>query len=251
MNNLTSVSIITANFNSANFIGDTIESVLKQTYTDWEWIIIDDCSTDNSVEIIKKYTDSRIKLIVLEKNQGAAIARNYGLKSACGRYIAFIDSDDLWLPNALEKRINFLKQNNEKAVYTSYKRVDENLNPCLADFVAEDMVSYKRLLFNCPVFISTLIYDSNKTGKIYFPDVHKREDYAMILNLSKVIGRFRALNLPLVIYRIRQNSYSRNKWLMLKLQFLVYYKFLKLPLYKSLYYTTHWVINGLKKYKLI
>lgn len=251
MNINPSVSIITANYNSSNFIVDTIESVLNQTYVDWEWFIIDDCSTDDSVEIIKKYQDSRINLIALKENQGAAIARNYGIDNASGRYIAFIDSDDIWLPNALEERINFLKNNNEEAIYTSYKRVDENLTPCLKDFVAEDHVTYKRLLLNCPIFISTLIYDTKRIGKLYIPNVHRREDYAMILNLSKKIENIRAIQSPLVIYRIRQNSYSRNKWLMFKLQFLVYYNFLNLSLYKSLYYTAHWACNGLKKYKKI
>lgn len=251
MNYIPSISIITANYNSASFIVGTIESVLKQTFTDWEWLIVDDCSTDNSIEIIKKYDDKRIKLITLKENFGAAIARNYGLKNAIGRYIAFIDSDDIWLPNALEERINFLINNNEEAVYTSYKRVDENLKPCLNDFIAEDHVTYSRLLKNCPVFISTLVYDSKRIGKIYFPDVYRREDHAMIINLSKNIGKIRALTSPLVIYRIRHNSYSRNKWLMFKLQFLVYYNFLDLSLYKSLYYTTLWALNGLKKYEKI
>ena len=249
MDNMPSVSIITANYNSADYIVDTIESVLNQTYNDWEWLIVDDASADQSIEIIKKYDDKRIKLIALKENSGAALARNHGLNNAQGRYIAFIDSDDIWLPNALEERINYLKRNNEEAVYTSYKRVDENLNPRLTDFIAEDSINYNRLLYNCPVFISTLIYDSKRIGKIFFPNVYRREDYAMILNLSKKIKNIRALTLPMVIYRIRHNSYSRNKWLMLKLQFLVYHNFLNLPLYKSLFYTGHWAFNGLKKYK--
>ncbi|MDR1877830.1 MAG: glycosyltransferase [Flavobacteriaceae bacterium] len=247
-NNQPLVSIITACYNSENFITDTIESVLKQTYTDWEWIIIDDHSKDNSVEIIKRYTDDRIKLILLDENHGAAKTRNYGIERARGRYIAFIDSDDIWLPNALEERINFLKNNNEEAVYTSYKRVNEKLESCLDDFIAEDNITYNRLLKNCPVFISTLVYDTQRIGKIFIPDVRRREDYAMILNLSKVVRKIKAIPRSLVIYRIRNNSYSRNKWLMFKLQFFVYYKFLNLSLFKSLYYTTLWAFNGLKKY---
>lgn len=244
------VSIITACYNSEKFISETIDSVLNQTYPNWEWIIVDDCSTDSSIKIIENYKDDRIKLLKLKKNMGTAIARNYGINQAKGRYISFIDSDDLWLPTALEERIKYLQENNESAVYTSYKRVNEKLEPCLKDFSAEDNVNFNRLLLNCPVFISTLIYDTNKIGKIIFPDVCRREDYAMILNLSKKTI-IRAINKPLVIYRIRYNSYSRNKWLMFKLQFFVYYNFLQLSLYKSIYYTVQWAFNGLKKYERI
>lgn len=244
------VSIITACYNSEKFISETIISVLNQTYQNWEWIIVDDCSTDSSIKIIENYKDDRIKLLKLKKNMGTAIARNYGINQVKGRYISFIDSDDLWLPTALEERIKYLQENNESAVYTSYKRVNEKLEPCLKDFSAEDNVNFNRLLLNCPVFISTLIYDTNKIGKIIFPDVCRREDYAMILNLSKKTI-IRAINKPLVIYRIRYNSYSRNKWLMFKLQFFVYYNFLQLSLYKSIYYTVQWAFNGLKKYERI
>lgn len=245
------VSIITACYNTEKFIEDTIKSVINQSYKDWEWIIVDDCSTDGSVNIIKKYTDDRIKLIESKTNKGASEARNLGLEKAKGRYIAFIDSDDVWDLNSLEKRINYLRNAQEQAVYTSYRRADENLNIVLKDFIAEDNVNYKRMLQNCPVFISTLVYDTQKSGIIKFPEVHRREDYAMFFDLLKNVKIIRALKEPLVTYRIRNNSYSRNKWLMFKLQFLVYYKFLKLPLYKSLYYTTQWAINGLIKYERI
>lgn len=241
------ISIITACYNSEKYISDTIDSVLSQTYPYWEWFIIDDCSTDASIKIIESCKDDRIKLIKLTENKGAAIARNYGINQASGRYISFIDSDDIWFSTALEEKIKFLQENKEFAVYSSYKRVNEKLEPCLHDFIAEDNVSFDRLLQNCPVFLSTLMYDSEKIGKINFPDVYRREDYAMILNLSKKT-KIRAINKPLVIYRIRHNSYSRNKWLMFKLQFFVYYNFLQLSLYKSFYYTIQWAFNGLKKY---
>jgi len=248
MKNKPSVSIITACYNSEKYVEETIRSVVNQTYTDWEWLIVDDCSTDNSVQLIEKFEDDRIKLIKLPENQDAAKARNAGMEQAQGKYIAFIDSDDLWLPDALEKRISFLQKENEVVVYTSYKRVNEELQPCLEDFIAEDNVTFKRLLKNCPIFISTLVYDSEKTGKIMFPDVYRREDYAMVLNLMKKTEKARAIQEALVVYRIRSNSYSRNKWLMFKLQFLVYFKFLKLPLHQSLYFTLQWAYNGLKKY---
>ncbi len=243
-----SISIITACYNSEKYISDVIDSVLNQTYTDWEWVIVDDNSTDLSPSIIKKYDNPKIKLIQLKENQGASKARNIGLKQAKGRYITFIDSDDIWLPNFLEKVITYLIENNEEVVYTSYKRYDENLNPLLPDFIAEDNINFDRLLYNCPMPMLTTIYDSQRIGKIPIPEVLKREDYAMWLTIMQKIPHARAIAESLAIYRIRNNSYSRNKWSMLKSQFLVYYNFLGLSLYRSLYYTIHWAFNGLKKY---
>lgn len=121
------VSIITPSYNSAKFIGKTIDSVISQTYKNWEMIIIDDCSTDSSAEFIKTYEekDSRIKLVQLKENSGAAVARNIGIQLAQGRFIAFLDSDDSWLPEKLERQIDFMLFNDYSFTYTSYLKVDE------------------------------------------------------------------------------------------------------------------------------
>ncbi|MDR3272916.1 MAG: glycosyltransferase [Flavobacteriaceae bacterium] len=251
MKNNPAVSIVTACYNSEKYIGETIQSVLNQTCADWEWLIVDDCSTDNSVQVIKKIKDERIKLIKLTENQGAAKARNHGIKAAQGRYLTFIDSDDLWLPEFLETVVSYLKENKEEMVYTSYKRVDENLQPLLEDFTAEDNIKYNRLLYNCPMPMLTTIYDTARIGKILIPEIEKREDYALWLTILKKIPNVRAIEKPLAVYRIRSNSYSRNKFSIAKSQFSVYFKFLKLPLHKSLFFTFQWACNGLKKYERI
>lgn len=243
------VSIITPCYNSEKYIAETIQSVLNQSFTDWEWIIVDDCSKDDSVEIIKNYTDKRIKLIELKRNSGAAEARNIALNEANGRYITFIDSDDVWYPHFLETTLNYLIQNEEELVYTSYKRVDENLELLLDDFTAEDKIDFKRILYNCPIPMLTALYDSKRIGKIKIPEVDKREDYAMWLNVLKKVPYARAIKEPLALYRIREASYSRNKFLILKKQFMVYYAFLNLSLLQSTYYTVHWALNGMKKYE--
>ena len=126
MNNL--VSIITPSYNSSKYIRETIKSVLSQSYSNWEMIIIDDCSIDNSIEIIKGYSekDNRIKLIRMTKNSGPAIARNKGIEMAKGKYIAFLDADDLWLPQKIEKQIQFMKEKNLTVTYSSYHTIDEN-----------------------------------------------------------------------------------------------------------------------------
>jgi len=242
------VSIITPCYNSEKFIQETYESIKNQTYNNWEWIIVDDCSTDNSVEIINGFKDERIRLQINSTNSGAAISRNKALEMAKGRYITFIDSDDLWLPQFLEKSIAYLKNNKTELVYATYKRVDENLNPLLNDFEAEDLIDYKRILFNCPIPMLTSIYDSQRIGKITFPDVELREDHAMWLELLKKVKFARAIKEPLGIYRMRENSVSRNKIFIAKKQYSLYRNYIKLSIFKSMYYTLHWGINGLKKY---
>lgn len=246
------ISIITPNYNSEKYIKDTIQSVINQTYSDWEWFIIDDGSSDSSLEKIRSFKDERIKLIELNENLGAARARNEGIKRASGRYITFIDSDDLWDSEFLEKSILFLQQNNEEIVYSSYRRVDENLQPLLKDFIAEDNITFKRLLRNCPMPMLTSIYDTKRIGKVLIPidkSVSKREDYALWLTILQKIPHVRAIKETYATYRIRKDSFSRNKWSMAKGQFLVYYYFLKFPLYKSIYYTFLWAYNGFNKYR--
>ncbi len=242
------VSIITPCYNSEKYIADTYNSIKSQSYKNWEWIIVDDCSSDKSGEIIQSFNDNRIKLIIQSKNQGAAYSRNLALNKAQGRFITFLDSDDLWLPNFLETTINYLIENNEELVYSSYKRVDENLKPLLTDFIAVDKVDRNRILYNCPIPMLTSVYDSKRIGKIPVPDVELREDHAMWIDLLGKIKYARAINESLAIYRIRNNSVSRNKLRIAKKQYNVYRYYLKMNFLKSSYYTFFWAINGLKKY---
>lgn len=243
------ISIITACYNSEPYLPDTIQSVLNQSYQNWEWWIVDDCSSDKSVEVIQSYDDPRIHLVSCKENVGAAKARNIGIQKASGRFLTFLDSDDIWLPKFLEVAINFLIENKEELVYATYKRFDEDLNPLLEDFEAEDHITYKRLLYNCPIPMLTSMYDTKRIGKVEIPDVDMREDYAMWLEILKRVPEARAIKEPLAIYRIRRTSYSRNKLKILRKQFAVYYKYLKLSLPKSTYYTLHWALNGIKKYE--
>ncbi|MFA7448198.1 MAG: glycosyltransferase [Weeksellaceae bacterium] len=243
------VSIITPCYNSGNHISETMQSVLNQTYQNWEWWIVDDGSSDNSVDLIQSIQDPRIHLIALEKNVGAAEARNVGIRNAKGRFLTFIDSDDVWLKPFLETTVYFLIENKEELVYASYKRFDEEMKPLLADFIAEDNITYNRILYNCPIPMLTSMYDTQRIGKIEIPEVDMREDYAMWIEILKKIPKARAIVEPLAIYRIRETSYSRNKGVILKKQFLVYYNFLNLSLLKSIYYTLHWALNGMKKYE--
>src|SRR5690606_32503312 len=143
------VSIITPCFNSATFLPETIASVLAQTFTDWQWLITDDCSTDESVALIRQTNDARIVLTVSERNVGAGAARNLSLEKATGRFITFLDADDFWEPTFLEEMIAFMKESESELAYSSYARCNENLEPVLGDFTADTVVTFNNLLRTC------------------------------------------------------------------------------------------------------
>lgn len=245
-----SVTIIMPSYNSEKFIIESVESVLAQTYSNWELIIVDDCSPDDSNKIITKYVDSdcRIKLIKLQKNSGPAVARNMAIEAASGRYIAFLDSDDVWLPNKLETQINFMRENNLAFTYSSYGLVGED-NEDLGLFITKDKISYFDILKTCSVGCLTAIYDTEKIGKQYMPLILKRQDYGLWLKILKLIGETRGILEPLAIYRIRKNSVSSNKVKAAKYQWKIYREIEKLSFLKSLYYFAFYTYNGVTKYK--
>ncbi len=245
------LSIITPCYNSARYLEDTIDSVINQTFTDWEWIITDDCSTDNSVEIIKENSDSRIILIQNKKNGGAGIARNSSLKVSKGRYITFLDADDFWKPNFLEEMVSFMKKENAELAYSNYARCDENLEPKIADFIADKEVTFQNLLKTCRLSLLSSMYDSKRVGKEFFPEKSKREDHVMWLNLLKKIPVGKPLPKTMAKYRMHEASVSRKKTNIMKDQYLVYKDFMGYSTLKSWYYTANWALNGFLKYSKI
>lgn len=246
----TYISIITPNYNSSSYISQTIESVLQQTYPHWEMIIVDDCSTDDSIHIIEKYiqNDTRIKLLKLEKNSGPVVARNHGITNAKGRYLTFIDSDDIWINNFLEISITALQNNNIEFSFASYKRYDEQMQPLLNDFIVPHKVSYYDILKTCSISNLTAMYDTSRIGKQYLEDA-LREDYVYWLKILKKIPYAYGIKEPLAIYRIRNNSRSRNKLKVALGQWEVYRKSEKLNFLKSSFYFFHYAYNGFIKYK--
>ena len=242
------VSIITPCYNSSKFLQQTIDSVLNQTFTDWEWLITDDKSTDNSVEIIRKVNDERIKLTVAEKNGGAGHARNLSLEKATGRFITFLDADDFWEPNFLEEMVSFMKKENAELAYSNYSRCDENLIPKIEDFKADKNVTFNNLLKTCRLSLLSSMYDSQRVGKEFFPERSKREDHVMWLNLLKKIPVGKPLPKTMAKYRMHASSISRKKTNIMLDQYLVYKDYMKFSTLKSMYYTANWAINGFKKY---
>lgn len=242
------VSIITPCYNSANFIQETLSSVVKQTFTDWEWIITDDGSQDNTVEILKSINDSRIKIFSTEKNGGAGKARNISLKNAKGRYITFLDADDIWENNFLAEMLTFMKTENIELAYSSYARCNEKLEKELADFTADVEVNFENMLKTCRLSLLSSMYDSQRVGIEYFPEGTKREDHVMWLNLLKKIPTGKPLSKTLSKYRMHSSSVSRKKQNIVRDQYLVYKDYLNFSTLKSLYYTGNWALNGFLKY---
>jgi len=244
------ISIITPSYKSEKFISLTIESVLNQSYQNWEMIIVDDVSPDNTNKIIEEYIkkDSRIKLIKLEKNSGPAMARNRAIEEAKGRYIAFLDADDLWNNDKLEKQIKFMEDNNLSFTYSSYNLIDENGNE-LGNFKTKEKIDYKGMLKTCSVGCLTAIYDTKKLGKVYMPLIRKRQDYGLWLKILKEIDSTKGILESLATYRILKDSVSSNKIKAAQYQWKIYREVEKLNIFRSIYYFLYYTYHGIVKYK--
>ena len=184
------VSIIMPAYNSEKYIKDSIESIFKQTYSNWELIVVDDCSTDKTVEIIKSFNDNRIKLFINETNSGAAISRNKALREATGRWIAFLDSDDIWLPTKLEEQLQFMVQNNYPFTYTDY-RICLNGKWENVIHTAPKKINFRKIKKYCYFSTITVIYDFEKVGLVQIGDIRKNNDYAMWLKILKNVDAYR------------------------------------------------------------
>lgn len=205
------VSIIMPSYNTARFIGESIQSVLAQTYTNWELLIVDDCSTDNTDEIVQPFlSDERIKYFKNEKNSGAAVSRNKALREAKGKWIAFLDSDDLWLPEKLERQISFMTANDYKFSYTEYEKIDEESESLHVLVGGPNNVTKKVMYRYCYIGCLTVMYDSEFMGTIQIKDIKKNNDYAMWLQLCKKANCY-LLPENLAKYRIRKKSISHDK----------------------------------------
>ena len=177
------VSIIMPSYNTARFISKTIESVLEQTYKNWELLIVDDCSTDNTDEIVSKYDDDRIIYLKNKKNSGAAVSRNKALKNAKGKWIAFLDSDDLWLPEKLERQLKFMVQNNYAFTYHEYIEMSEEGNDLGVYVSGKKRVDEFDMYTCCWPGCLAVMYDAEKIGLIQIKDVCKNNDTAMRLKV--------------------------------------------------------------------
>lgn len=204
------VSIIMPSWNTENYIAKSIQSVIDQTYKNWELIIVDDCSSDHTDEIVASFQDERIIYLKNEQNRGAALTRNKALREAQGEWIAFLDSDDLWEPQKLEYQIRFMKKNNLIFSYHEYEKIDEKSRP-LNIFVSGPEIVTKRKMYNYgyPGCL-TFMYNANAMGTIQIKDVKKNNDYAILLKLCKKADCV-LLKKNLAKYRVREKSISHDK----------------------------------------
>lgn len=233
--------------NSEIYISETINSVIKQSYKNWELILVDDKSIDNTLQVIKPFLENytNIKLLKNASNSGAAISRNNGIRAAKGEYITFLDADDLWKPNKLEVQLAFMEDENCDVCFSSYELMDEAGLPLNKQVNALKVLNYKKLLKSNYIGNLTGIYNVKSLGLLSTPDLRKRQDWLLWLSAIKKSGKpAKGVQKSLAYYRVRNNSISSNKFNLLKHNYWVYKKGLKYSTFKSLY----WMLVFLKEH---
>lgn len=248
------VSIITPMYKGAAFVGEMIESVLKQTYQDWELIIVDDCSPDEGagIRVVKQFLDPRIRLIESKINKGSSGARNIALKEAQGHYIAFLDSDDTWYPNYLEKQLNFMIANNYPLVFSSRRYFSDSIErDSYKPFIVPSQISYNGLLKYCPIFISATIYNRDICGLFYFNEKlgSLRDDWVYWLTILKKVQVAYGNKEILCNCRKYVGSVTSNKKKVLAAHWKTLGMMSDLPFLKKVYCYLSWLLFGVAKYK--
>ncbi|HWJ80104.1 MAG TPA: glycosyltransferase family 2 protein [Niallia sp.] len=243
------VSVITPTYNAEKYILETIQSVRKQTYKNWEMIICDDCSQDKTIEIVKREAkkDRRIKLIQLEQNSGAAIARNTALKVAAGKYVAFLDSDDLWCTQKVEKQVSFMQEKNIAFSFTAYHIIGEDGSETDKVINVPPSIDYQGLLKNTIIGCLTVMLDTEKLGLVQMPNIRTRQDTAMWLSILKKGHKAYGIQDPLSKYRKVQGSISSNKLKMSMGNWRMYRDIEKLSVFHALWCFINYAWNALKK----
>ena len=246
------VSIITPCYNGAKYINKCIDSVLSQTFSDWEMLIIDDCSTDNSVEIIHRYAceDSRIKYYRTDSPSGSpSQPRNIGIDNATSRYIAFLDCDDIWCPRKLEEQLSIFEERKCPLVFSNYEKISALGERSNRIVFAPPIVDIRRMYYGNPIGCLTVMVDTEITGKFHFKRMHHEDCIAWIELITK-FGPAYNTNSTLAYYRESQGSVSRNKFKILSWQWNIYRKIFKFNTIKSVIYYVIYVYYGYKKYRI-
>jgi teichuronic acid biosynthesis glycosyltransferase TuaG len=246
------VSIITPTFNSKKFLKTTYESISRQSYKDWEWIVVDDCSSDNTVEILSQIAlgDDRVKVYFNDVNSGAAVSRNKAISDARGRFIAFLDSDDVWHDTKLEIQLNFMLENNVAFSYMPYQVIDEEGNKIGFRGVPKRL-TYSDLLKKPSIGCLTAMYDSQLLGKMYMPNTRKRQDLGLWLSILKNVDYAYASNHALAQYRVHSDSISSNKLSAAKFTWRLYRDVENMNLLRASYYFCYYAANSLLTYAML
>lgn len=239
------VSIITPVYNSEKYIGETIKSVLSQTHENWEMIIADDCSKDNTAKVINQFSDPRIKYFKLEKNAGAAVARNKALERAKGRYIAFLDADDMWKSDKLEKQLNFMIENKVEFSFTGYEILRDEGNKVIK---IPQKLNYSQFMKNTVIGTLTVMLDKESVGEVRLVNVKKDHDSMTWAKLLREGHIAHGLNESLAYYRKVNGSISNDKFKAAKNHWNNCRNIEKLSAVKCLYYFFFYGINAVKKH---
>ncbi|EMI7296336.1 glycosyltransferase family 2 protein [Vibrio parahaemolyticus] len=242
------VSIIMPTYNSEGTVPDSIDSVICQTYSEWELIIVDDCSTDNTWQVIQTYADKydNIRVYQNKENLGAGASRNFAIKKARGRFIAFLDSDDLWTEDKLAEQIPFMLENNYSLTYTHYSRF--NSEEELSVVTAPEYTTYKKLMYSNVIGCLTAVYDTQALGKRYMPLIRKRQDMGLWLDILKDTPKAYCLPKPLAKYRM-DSGMTANKFSVLSYQWKFYRDVVGLSLPRSLFTFSVYAVKGTMKHR--
>lgn len=242
------VSIITPVYNSEKYIRETILSVQRQDYKNWELFLVDDCSSDLSADIIKSISnrDSRVKYVKLKENSGAAVARNEGLRLSKGRYIAYLDADDMWYPSKLSKQIQFMNDNNAIFSCCDYERIEEDGTPLNKVIRMPKKITYEQLLRNTIIQTVGVIVDLKYVDKdlLIMPNVRRGQDSATWLQMLRNGVEFKGQNEVLAQYRRAPRSLSANKFKAMQRTWNLYRNIEKLSVVKSLWCLTGWAYHA-------
>jgi teichuronic acid biosynthesis glycosyltransferase TuaG len=245
------VSIVTPIYNAEKYLRDCIRSVQEQSYVNWELILIDDCSTDGSVSIAKEFVegDRRIVLFETKQNSGAAVSRNIGIDVAKGRYLAFLDSDDMWISSKIQLQVKFMKKNDYAFTFTGYEFADKNCNPTGKKVAAPASIDYKQALKNHIIWTSTVMIDLDIVSKdlISMPDVRRGQDAATWWKILRNTGKAYGINNSLSLYRRTNTSLSANKINAMRRTWYLFTHVENLGFLKSMYNFVWYIFNAAKK----
>ena len=243
------VSVLMPCYNMERFIADTIRAVIHQTFAQWELLIVDDASTDGTVALVQGFTenDDRIRFHVNTEHCGIAPTRNRCIQEAKGRFFAFLDADDIWHPEKLERQLHFMLERQIGFSYSAYDLVDESGKPLGKTIKTAGNLSYKDYLHNTIIGCSTVMIDTDRVGRVVVPDFRTSEDTATWLDILKKGFTAYAIEEPLTSYKIRQNSASSNKLKASADLWRVYRKHEKLPLHTAIYSFLCYVFHAIKK----
>lgn len=236
------VSVIMPTYNCGEYIAEAIKSVQAQTIPDWELLIVDDCSQDDTESVVKKFlNDNRIRYEKLPGNGGPAVARTQGLRKADGHYIAFLDSDDIWFPQKLESQIAFMEKEDVAFSCTAYKQIDEKGNDLSVELYPPQKTDYKKMLMlSNPIGNLTVMYNQTKLGRYEVPSIKKRNDFALWLKILHDTPYCAGMQNVLAAYRVRTNSVSSNKLKQAKYHWQLYRKIEKLHLWTAVWAMICW-----------